>query len=586
MSKQDERVNTGVGWLSESEADDVMRRLCGRWRDQKGSKYGLSIDGEGSLAVCTTRPSGEVIRTGGLIRIEWSATTGRVVWGKKGARFMYTIGHLDEQSLRWQSGFAAPFSWDRLPGGNDETDGQVTRRRPKVEQSLKADSLTTKSPKADLANVELQKVQACTAVDRQVGADFGSHRARLRKEFQERRREQKDVSVASGGSADEMTSCSKTLTATNTKEHLDQASLVALSVQKLQDEDGDSSTAPRSEELRDVVVEGASSDDSSSGAMPSGPTGIVDSLTSSSSDHLLPAPQTSAPCTAGEQHLVVLSEASTQTGGVSLVAHSPHAESRYATDLECRLEQGALVALSGKKPEEDDDGGSTAARTEELRDVVVEGTSSDDSGAGVIPSGSGGIVESLTSSSSDSSLEDPQTSVPCDAGGQLLAVLGEAGMQRGGAPLGAPSFSADLGYVEDLECRVQAFLRHPGGRDPALGFEELTAPPAWSFQEPLTWGQEPPAAVGLVCSQLDYYFSDANLCNDAYIRNLMMPYEGWVTLVLLQALPRIRALGADAWSLRQAVLQSVVLELDGTACYLRIRDQLQRDRWVPKRHAL
>ena len=97
----------------------LMLQMEGRWKDQKGSLYTLRIDGKDTLAVCTTRPTGKVVHTTGLIRVVhvpgiWRGTCSRVVWGT-GTRIRYTLGHLDEQSLKWQSCTAAPFFWERLP---------------------------------------------------------------------------------------------------------------------------------------------------------------------------------------------------------------------------------------------------------------------------------------------------------------------------------------------------------------------------------------------------------------------------------------------------------------------------------------
>jgi len=110
------------GWLQAAEAENTLRRLCGQWRDQMGSIYQLRLDKEGILELRTTRPRGKTMRTRGLIRIEWSGDHGRVVWGRPGARTVFTIGKLDDTSLVWQSGSSKPFNWDRVDEAGEEED--------------------------------------------------------------------------------------------------------------------------------------------------------------------------------------------------------------------------------------------------------------------------------------------------------------------------------------------------------------------------------------------------------------------------------------------------------------------------------
>ena len=71
--------------------------LCGTWSDAQGSTYKLSLD-DGLMSVCTTRPSGEVITTRGLITV---AADREVVWGKFGARMQYILEKRTENSLLW-----------------------------------------------------------------------------------------------------------------------------------------------------------------------------------------------------------------------------------------------------------------------------------------------------------------------------------------------------------------------------------------------------------------------------------------------------------------------------------------------------
>merc|ERR1719433_1611526 len=97
-----------------------MRKLCGRWRDQMGSSYRLDLDKGGVMEVRTTRPRGKTMTTRGLIRIQWQGETGRVVWGRPGARIFYTLGNCDDESLTWESTCSKPFHWDRVGGWHDD----------------------------------------------------------------------------------------------------------------------------------------------------------------------------------------------------------------------------------------------------------------------------------------------------------------------------------------------------------------------------------------------------------------------------------------------------------------------------------
>lgn len=101
-------------WLEADNVESMLRKLCGSWRDQMGSTYQLKLDKEGTVELRTTRPRGKTMRTRGLIRIEWQDEYGRIVWGRPGARTVFTIGKLNDTSLMWQSDNSKPFLWDRV----------------------------------------------------------------------------------------------------------------------------------------------------------------------------------------------------------------------------------------------------------------------------------------------------------------------------------------------------------------------------------------------------------------------------------------------------------------------------------------
>lgn len=141
----------------------------------------------------------------------------------------------------------------------------------------------------------------------------------------------------------------------------------------------------------------------------------------------------------------------------------------------------------------------------------------------------------------------------CGVGERVLAALSDA--------TGATASKPDCNSNSNFEWIAQMFLAQPWL---ATACKSKSA----------TW-------TVTLTTTLEHYFSDANLSQDSYLKSLMMP-EGWVSLVVLQSFPPLRVLGADTWAIRQAVVPSKELELDGTACYVRIRDNARRCRWVPR----
>ncbi len=64
--------------------------------------------------VCTTKPSGEVIHTSGLVSVD-AKKGDKIIWGKPGARLQYILEKQTRRSLCWRaSGFAQSFTWERL----------------------------------------------------------------------------------------------------------------------------------------------------------------------------------------------------------------------------------------------------------------------------------------------------------------------------------------------------------------------------------------------------------------------------------------------------------------------------------------
>lgn len=152
----------------EVQGEQLLRWLCGSWRDQKGSSYLVSMAEDGSTVVSTTRPWGAVIKTGGIIRVDAS----RVVWGKQGARFQYALHRLNDRALRWHGdGSAKPFEWERQGSlDNDPAPAQ-----------------TAQDPATEHGKGRAVCKDAAVEQDEPWRINLAERRAQLRREFQEQR---------------------------------------------------------------------------------------------------------------------------------------------------------------------------------------------------------------------------------------------------------------------------------------------------------------------------------------------------------------------------------------------------------------
>lgn len=100
--------------------------------------------------------------------------------------------------------------------------------------------------------------------------------------------------------------------------------------------------------------------------------------------------------------------------------------------------------------------------------------------------------------------------------------------------------------------------------DPMSGeFQQLAKP-----GEDIEWG------VQLV-QQVEYYFSDANLCQDFFLQSIM-DLGGWVALSELIKFPRLQHFRATVEDLRQALAWSYYLEMSMLTDHVRIRDSWLR----------
>ncbi|KAL9312580.1 hypothetical protein ACSQ67_018032 [Phaseolus vulgaris] len=81
-------------------------------------------------------------------------------------------------------------------------------------------------------------------------------------------------------------------------------------------------------------------------------------------------------------------------------------------------------------------------------------------------------------------------------------------------------------------------------------------PPAMFFpvaETPLT---------NTIVNQIDYYFSDANLVRDEYLRS-NMDEQGWVPITLIASFPRVRSLTSNIKLILESLRASTVVEVQG-----------------------
>lgn len=89
----------------------------------------------------------------------------------------------------------------------------------------------------------------------------------------------------------------------------------------------------------------------------------------------------------------------------------------------------------------------------------------------------------------------------------------------------------------------------------------------------------PPAAAAaesplpiLIVNQIDYYFSDANIAKDEFLKS-NMDEEGWVPITLIANFPRVRNLTSNIQLILESMRTSKVVDVQG--------DKLRRhDEWM------
>eukprot|EP00927_Polykrikos_kofoidii_P073091 TRINITY_DN69167_c0_g1_i1.p1 TRINITY_DN69167_c0_g1~~TRINITY_DN69167_c0_g1_i1.p1 ORF type:complete len:630 (-),score=104.07 TRINITY_DN69167_c0_g1_i1:157-2046(-) len=594
------------GWQALEDAEWTLAELCGTWSDQRGSTYTLDLDEGGTnMDVCTTRPSGGVIQTRGLIRVEKrSDGSGRVVWGRGGPRVQYTIANLDDESMTWERAGSKPFDWHRVSSPPHRSAGAwvaATEVQENCDESYennyeedeeyeeREDEETTEPAPHGVEHSRRallrkgwrgQRNKHRGKADKYFVADSASATGRqavvekrndqFQQQDQQKYYHHRGDEAASADDTDwqgndtaETTSVSVGVRGSGGSggSARGKTSRAARNAARKQRKNEDASAAVPTEEghteaLRGLLGVGAPSAGGVGGVAAGGGG---------------PARLTETSGTVGPRGTAAPDTAIANTGGDGSSANS-------GTPGVTRDAAGkALKAMLGIEHAQQAPGQAT---------VTVSTPSTTSTAVSTVPTSSTSAVSSKSVSQQCRVFVPPEG---CDIGEKVLAALRPDGPPcMRNLPLGMPEHAAtpprpmqhhggcimstdagDRESVARLESTVQTFLTQP------TMAQQMPLQQAAYGQPALVW----PTDLRQIALQLEYYFSEENLCKDPYLRSLMTP-EGWVSLGPLTAFPRMQYFGVDALTIRQALMLSTQLELDGTACYVRIRDVMRRGRWV------
>ncbi|KAJ9165934.1 hypothetical protein P3X46_020745 [Hevea brasiliensis] len=128
---------------------------------------------------------------------------------------------------------------------------------------------------------------------------------------------------------------------------------------------------------------------------------------------------------------------------------------------------------------------------------------------------------------------------------------------------------------------VRPFGNHMGFSDlvyiPTMSLETFRVPfitngPAPAMIVPV---HEPPLSVMLVI-QIEYYFSDANLIKDEYLKS-NMDNQGWVPITLIAGFNRVKNMTKDIQLILESLMTSTLLEVQGD----KVRRRNDWMKWIP-----
>ncbi|KHN45947.1 La-related protein 1B [Glycine soja] len=113
---------------------------------------------------------------------------------------------------------------------------------------------------------------------------------------------------------------------------------------------------------------------------------------------------------------------------------------------------------------------------------------------------------------------------------------------------------------------------------PTLQFEPFGGMPFFTHAPPpaMFFPVAETPLTNTIANQIDYYFSDANLVKDEYLRS-NMDEQGWVPITLIASFPRVRSLTSNIKLILDSLRTSTVVEVQG--------DKLRRCnewmKWLP-----
>ncbi|XP_066400420.1 la-related protein 1B-like isoform X1 [Miscanthus floridulus] len=116
-----------------------------------------------------------------------------------------------------------------------------------------------------------------------------------------------------------------------------------------------------------------------------------------------------------------------------------------------------------------------------------------------------------------------------------------------------PPYGAPMGFPADIAPHVYYFAAPTSEGIQGLPFVPHPASPQAVLIDPFQKG---------LLEQIEYYFSDANLCKDLYLRQ-RMDDQGWVPLSLIAGFPQVQKITNNVQFILETVMLSNVVEVQG-----------------------
>ncbi|KAL5217626.1 hypothetical protein ABZP36_018310 [Zizania latifolia] len=132
-----------------------------------------------------------------------------------------------------------------------------------------------------------------------------------------------------------------------------------------------------------------------------------------------------------------------------------------------------------------------------------------------------------------------------------------------------PPYGAHIGFPAEMAPHVYYFAAPPSdGVQPLPFVPHPASPPAMLIS------QIEPLRVELL-RQIEYYFSDDNLCKDIFLRQ-RMDDQGWVPLSLIAGFNQVKRLTNNVQFILETVLQSTEVEVQGD----KLRKRARWESWL------